>query len=137
MVIVGNAGMVRLKTYHILNINIGDAMKTSIQVKVCNPAHFESLILSEKGRFMGIVSRTKKGLRFFHCRTGVHHGRTLKANPMEDLRFPYVIVWDLANKGYRTVNLKNILTIRCSKTLYLEPDLAEWYGVLPPELNNV
>ena len=137
MVIVGNVGMIRLKTYHILIINIGDSMKTSIQVKVCNPAHFERLILGEKGRFMGIVSRTKKGLRFFNCRTGVHFGKTLKANPMEDLRFPYVIVWDLANKGYRTVNLKNILTIRCSKTLYLEPDLAEWYGVLPPELNNV
>jgi hypothetical protein len=129
--------MIQLKAYHILNINIGDAMKTSIQVRVCNPAHFERLILGEKGRFMGIVSMTKKGLRFFHCRTGVHHGKTLKANPMEDLRFPYVIVWDLANKGYRTVNLKNILTIRCSKTLYLEPDLAEWLDVLPPELNNV
>ena len=124
MAIVGNAGMVRLKTYHILNINIGDAMKTSIQV--CDSAHFERLILGEKGRFMGIWSRTKKGLRFFNCRTGVHHGKTLKVSPMEDLRLPYIVVWDLTKKGYRTINLKTILTIRCSKTLYLEPELAEW-----------
>ena len=126
VVIVGNAGMVRLKTYHILNINIGVVMKQLKSIQVCNTAHFESLILGESGRFMGIWSRTKKGLRFFNCRTGVHHGKTLKVSPMEDLRLPYIIVWDLTKKGYRTINLNTILTIRCSKTLYLEPELAEW-----------
>ena len=101
-------------------------MKQLKSIQVCNSAHFESLILGESGRFMGIWSRTKKGLRFFNCRTGVHHGKTLKVSPMEDLRLPYIVVWDLTKKGYRTINLKTILTIRCSKTLYLEPELAEW-----------
>ena len=104
-------------------------MKQVKSIQVCDTAHFESLILGERGRFMGIWSVTKKGLRFFNCRTGVHHGKTLKVSPMEDLRLPYIIVWDLAKKGYRTINLKTILTIRCSKTLYLEPDLAEWLDI--------
>ena len=101
-------------------------MKQLKSIQVCNTENFESLILGESGRFMGIWSRTKKGLRFFNCRTGVHHGKTLKVSPMEDLRLPYIIVWDLTKKGYRTINLNTILTIRCSKTLYLEPELAEW-----------
>ena len=126
MAIVGSVGMQQLRMLHIVIINKGVVMKQLKSIQVCNSAHFESLILGESGRFMGIWSRTKKGLRFFNCRTGVHHGKTLKVSPMEDLRLPYIIVWDLAKKGYRTINLKTILTIRCSKTLYLEPELAEW-----------
>jgi len=56
VVIVGNAGMVRLKTYHILNINIGVVMKQLKSIQVCNTAHFESLILGERGRFMGTIT---------------------------------------------------------------------------------
>ena len=106
-------------------------------IQVCTDVHLERLIMGEKGRFMGIWSRTKKGLRFFHCRTGVHFGKNLKANPRDAYELPYVTVWDVKGRDYRTINLSEIRTVCCSGIHYRNmsfkeddvQDLLDWqYG---------
>ena len=107
-------------------------------IQVCTNVHLERLIMGEKGRFMGIWSKTDKGLRFFNCRTGVHFGENLQANPRDAYEMPYITVWDIKARDYRTVNLSEIRSVCCSGVHYRNmsfnpkevQDLLDWqYGM--------
>ena len=91
----------------------------------CTPVHFERLIRERNGRFIGVWSKTKKGLRFFHGRTGVHFGKSLKVNPNEAYALPYLCLWDLKAKGYRTINLSEIRTVCCDGKIYGSTEFSE------------
>jgi len=100
-------------------------MKLQIPTEECTPVHFERLIRERNGRFIGVWSKTKKGLRFFHCRTGVHFGKNLKANPNDAYALPYICVWDLKIRKYRTINLSEIRTVCCDGKHYRNSSFDE------------
>ena len=100
-------------------------MKLQIPTAKCTPVHFERLIRERNGRFIGVWSKTKKGLRFFHCRTGVHFGKHLKANPNDAYGLPYICVWDLKMKKYRTINLSEIRTVCCDGKHYRSTEFSD------------
>ena len=100
-------------------------MKLQIPTEKCTPVHFERLIRERNGRFISVWSKTKKGLRFFHGRTGVHFGKSLKVNPNEAYALPYLCLWDLKAKGYRTINLSEIRTVCCDGKHYRNSSFDE------------
>jgi hypothetical protein len=74
---------------------------------------FQSVLQATKGRFFGVTFIKADGtLRKMTCRLGVHKhatGRGLKYNPAERGN---VIVWDTSVKGYRTIKLDRLVSLR-------------------------
>ena len=74
---------------------------------------FQSVVQATRGRFFGVTFVKADGtLRNMTCRTGVSKhtsGRGLKYNPTERGN---VIVWDTSAKGYRTIKLDRLVSLR-------------------------
>ena len=74
---------------------------------------FQSVVQSTRGRFFGVTFVKADGtLRNMTCRTGVSKhtsGGGLKYNPTERGN---VIVWDTSVKGYRTIKLDRLVSLR-------------------------
>ena len=74
---------------------------------------FQSVLDSTRGRFFGVTFVKADGtLRNMTCRTGVSKhtsGRGLKYNARERGN---VIVWDTSVKGYRTIKLDRLISLR-------------------------
>ena len=74
---------------------------------------FQSVVQSTKGRFFGVTFVKADGtLRNMTCRTGVSKhtsGKGLKYSPKERGN---VIVWDTSAKGYRTIKLDRLVSLR-------------------------
>tara|TARA_R100001530_G_scaffold132292_1_gene104599 strand:+ start:21414 stop:21686 length:273 start_codon:yes stop_codon:yes gene_type:complete len=72
-----------------------------------------TIIESTKGKFFGVTFRKANGsIRFMNCRIGVQkhtNGKGLKYNPKKKGN---IIVWDTQQKGYRTIKLSSIKSIR-------------------------
>jgi len=76
---------------------------------------FQSVLESTKGKFFGVTFIKADGSsRNMTCRLGVHKhvsGGGLKYNPRERGN---VIVWDTSIKGYRTIKLDRLVSLRFS-----------------------
>jgi len=74
---------------------------------------FQSVVQSTRGRFFGVTFVKADGsLRKMTCRTGVKKHTTgggLKYNARERGN---MIVWDTSVKGYRTIKLDRLVSLR-------------------------
>ena len=79
-----------------------------------------AIILGTNGKFAKIVFKKQSGeLREMVFRTGVNKGLVGGVNKVAHIS-KYITVYDVANKGYRNVNLETVQSIKCGKVLFEE-----------------
>lgn len=75
----------------------------------------KSAIESTKGKFFKIEFIKSDGSkRLMTARTGVHKGISGVGRRYE-LKDNMVCVYDVVNKGFRTINTDNVLSVKCGK----------------------
>jgi hypothetical protein len=79
----------------------------------------KDFINKNKGKIMTIVFRKKDGtVRTLNTRTGVRANITGKGLSYDPDKYGYLILWDLAKKGYRTVTLDTIQQVKANRETY-------------------
>jgi hypothetical protein len=81
--------------------------------------NLKDFINSNKGKIMTIVFRKKDGtIRTLNTRTGVRSNITGKGLSYDPEKYGYLILWDLAKRGYRTVTLDTIEKVKANRETY-------------------
>lgn len=79
----------------------------------------KDFINSNKGKIMTIVFRKKDGtIRTLNTRTGVRTNITGKGLSYDPETYGYLIMWDLAKRGYRTVTVDTIQQVKANRVTY-------------------
>jgi hypothetical protein len=79
----------------------------------------ENAIRSTSGRFFYCEFVTKGGrIRRMTARLGVRKSLTGEGLAYNPSTRELVVVWDVKNNGYRMVNVKTLLFLKCGKLIY-------------------
>lgn len=83
----------------------------------------KELLLSSKGRFLGVTFLKKDGTirnltGRFNVRKHLHGGVSKNTNTDQ------MIIYDIINKGYRTITLSSVLEIKVNGKLYSRDEIG-------------
>ena len=75
------------------------------------PKHVKTLILSTNGKIFSARILKKDGTsRWMNCRLGVT--KYLKGGVSKNTNENHLVVYDLQNKGYRTINCESVIDLK-------------------------
>ena len=86
-----------------------------------NKEKAKQLINQSNGQIFSSVFIKKDGRhRLMNCRTKVtkHLKKDAKPRPYEPSKYDLIPVFDMINKGYRSINLNTLQTLKINKSIY-------------------
>jgi len=87
--------------------------------KSVSRAELKQMLKNSNGKFFSVAFRKKDdSIRLMNCRTGVKKYLKGGENKVEAPGRPYVTVFDVQAKGYRTVNVDTIQSVKINGKIY-------------------
>ena len=107
-------------------------------MKTINRTKAKELIKESKGKiFSATFTKVDGSHRLMNARLKKYISKTGKAAPYKAENYDLIPIYDMKSKGWRSLNLKTLITLSINKEKYLIEQEQESYFTFDSEGNNI